>query len=252
MKKIILIPIPTYGFDPSETAIPWKLLSDNNFEVVFATPNGTKAEGDKIMITGEGLGIFKGVLKARKDAVDAYWEMYDSAEFNNPIKYTDIIETDYVGVFLPGGHDKNVKEYLESTTLQKVIPKFFNSNKIVGAVCHSLMLLARSKNPETNESVIYDYKVTSLLKSQELLGYNLSRLWVKDYYLTYPDLTVEDEAISALKNKEQFLHGPQPLFRDTFTNLKSGFTVRDRNLITARWPGDIYSLVSEYINMLNE
>ncbi|MCK5906824.1 MAG: DJ-1/PfpI family protein, partial [Flavobacteriales bacterium] len=161
MKKKILIPIPSYGFDPSETAIPWKLLSENNFEVIFATPNGEKAEGDKIMVTGEGLGIFKGVLKARQDAVDAYWEMYESIEFSNPIKYEDIIESDYAGIFLPGGHDKKVKEYLESEVLQNIIPKFFNNNKKVGAVCHSLMLLARSKNPETKKSVIYDYNTTS-------------------------------------------------------------------------------------------
>jgi len=75
-KKQIIIPIPSYGFDPTEVAIPWKLLSENGCKITFATPKGNKAEGDKIMLKGEGLGPFKNILKARKDAVYAYNLMY--------------------------------------------------------------------------------------------------------------------------------------------------------------------------------
>jgi len=45
MKKI-LMPIPSYGFDPTEAAIPWKLISKKNLEVVFITPEGKKASAD--------------------------------------------------------------------------------------------------------------------------------------------------------------------------------------------------------------
>lgn len=69
-KKVIL-PVPTYGFDPTEVAIPWKILSENNFEVLFATPDGKAAAADTKMLTGENLGIWKGILQARKDAVEA-------------------------------------------------------------------------------------------------------------------------------------------------------------------------------------
>lgn len=53
----VLIPIPSYGFDPTEVAIPWKLLSQKGNDVVFATPNGKKASPDNCMLTGEKLGI---------------------------------------------------------------------------------------------------------------------------------------------------------------------------------------------------
>jgi hypothetical protein len=39
MKKI-LVPLPAYGFDSTEVAIPSKLLSTSNFEIVYATPVG--------------------------------------------------------------------------------------------------------------------------------------------------------------------------------------------------------------------
>ena len=71
----ILLPIPTYGFDPTETAIPWKILFDSKFQVVFATPQGVRGAGDRIMLTGKGLGPWHKVLSAWYDAVAAYSEM---------------------------------------------------------------------------------------------------------------------------------------------------------------------------------
>ena len=246
----ILIPLPTYGFDPSEAAIPWKLLTENGFDIIFASPNGMKAAADKIMVTGNQLGILKSLLMARKDAVWAYKEMVKSDEFNHPIKYSEISEKHFDGLFLPGGHDKGVKEYLESKILQNTIVDFFDANKNVAAVCHGVILLARSIHPQTGNAVIYDYKTTALLKTQELLAYNLTKLWLKDYYLTYPRMTVEDEVTAALKSKKQFIHGAKPIFRDTLKNQKHGFIVRDRNYVSGRWPGDIYSLTLAYIDMM--
>ncbi len=252
VEKKILIPIPSYGFDPTEVAIPWKILSGQGFHITFATPRGEKAQGDKIMITGEKLGIFKNLLKARKDAVEAYYLMEKSKAFNNPIKYEEIDEQNFDSIFLPGGHDKGVREYLESDILQNIIPLFFEHNKKVCAVCHGVILLARSVNKVTGKSVLFDYKTTALLKSQELLAYRLTKFWLKDYYLTYPATTVEEEVISSLKDKSQFIYGPKPIFRDTLKNTKRGFFERDRNYLSARWPGDIYSLTLAYIKMLDE
>jgi len=251
MKKI-LIPIPSKGFDPTETAIPWKLLKEDNFEVVFATPNGKIATGDMIMITGKNLGIFKRLLIARKDARDAYFEMIESKNFKNPISYSEIKGSEFDALFLPGGHDKTVREYLESKILQNVVVDFFNSNKKVAAVCHGLVLMARSIDPKTNHSVLYNYKTTSLLKQQELMGYNLTKMWVGDYYLTYPEITVEDEVKACLQDSNNFINGPKPIFRDSQKNMKVGFALRDKNFISARWPGDIYNISIEFIKMLNE
>ena len=248
----ILIPLPSYGFDPTEAAIPWKLMSERGFEITFATPAGKRAEGDKRMLTGEGLGIFKGLLKARKDAVEAYDQMFASDEFNNPIEYDEINERDYGAIYLPGGHDKGVKEYLESDVLQSIIPRFFHSGKKIGAICHGVLLLARCKDERTDKSVIYNYRTTSLLKSQELLAYRLTRLWLNDYYLTYPETTIEEEVVSALKDESQFIHGPRPIFRDSLEDTGHGFFVRDRNYISARWPGDIHSFTLGFIHMLKK
>jgi len=250
--KKILIPIPSYGFDPTEVAIPWKIISEKIFEIVYITPDGEKAITDRIMLTGEKLGIWKRVLSARQDAVDAYNELEKTKSFCNPLKYNDVKEKDFDAILLPGGHDKGVKEYLESEALQKLVVDFFIAQKPVAAICHGVVLAARSINPETEKSVIHNYKTTALLKSQELLAYNMTRLWLKDYYLTYPEMTVEDEVTSVLSDSNNFLKGPSPLFRDNFNHLNRGFVVKDRNYLSARWPGDAYSFSIEFIKMLQD
>lgn len=249
--KRILIPLPSYGFDPTEVAIPWKLLSQAGLEIVFATPAGLKASPDERMLRGNNLGVWKSILQARQDAVDACVEMESSQAFCNPSKYDDVHESNFDALMLPGGHDKGVKEYLESEVLQSAVVDFFTAQKPVGAICHGVVLAARSISPETKRSVIYDYKTTALLRSQELLGYNLTRLWLSDYYLTYPETTVEDEVKSVLSQQENFIKGPSPLLRDSHNKLERGFFVRDRGYLSARWPGDAYNFSFEFVQMIN-
>jgi protease I len=64
MNKKIIIPLPHYGFGPTEAAIPWKLLSENNIAVAFTTPDGMQGKADERMLTGKGLGIWKPILQA--------------------------------------------------------------------------------------------------------------------------------------------------------------------------------------------
>ena len=81
-------------------------------------------------------------------------------------------------------------------------------------------------------------------------AFNLTRLWLKDYYLTYPGITVEDEVKSVLSDASNFNSGKLPLGRDSMKNLNLGFFVRDRNFVSARWPGDVYNFTIAFIEVL--
>ena len=248
--KKVLIPLPSYGCDPSEVAIPWKLLTEHKYHITFITPDGKTAIADEIMLTGKKLGLLKPLLQAREDAVKAYKEMQKTQSFSQPLKYHEVCADEFDALLLPGGHDKGIKEYLESALLQKLVVDFFSFNKPVAAICHGVLLPAKSIDPATGKSVVNNFKITCLLKSQELSAYYLTRFWLKDYYLTYPQTTTQDELLKAIENPEQFIKGPLPLSRDDLTHLHRGFFVRDRNFLTARWPGDLYSFSLEFINML--
>jgi protease I len=81
-------------------------------------------------------------------------------------------------------------------------------------------------------------------------AYNLTRWWLKDYYLTYPEITVEDEVKAALQNVANFVKGPAPVLRDDLEHLNRGFALRDRNYVSARWPGDAYNFAIAFAEML--
>lgn len=48
MTKNILIPLPEYGFDPTEVSIPWKFLKDAGHSVSFTTPHGRPGQAKPI------------------------------------------------------------------------------------------------------------------------------------------------------------------------------------------------------------
>jgi putative intracellular protease/amidase len=243
------MPIPDNDFDPGETSIPWKLFKDNNIEVTFATPSGNPGQADPKMLTGAGLGIWKKILMASADSIQNYSQMIMSERFKNPLKYEDINPGDYAGLILPGGHAPGMKQFLESKILQDIVVRFFEENKPVGAICHGVLLAARSINPKTGRSVLYNYKTTSLLKSQELLAYYLTFVWLGKYYRTYPE-TVEDEIKSFLSDKKNYLRGNSGFIRDSIDNTKHSFSVKDRNYLSARWPGDAYHFSYEFIKLI--
>ncbi len=245
----VLIATSTTDFDPTEVAVPWKILRDAGVDVQFATDTGLAGYADKRMLDGNKFYLLKPLLIADKSARDAYAELRQDPAFKSPISYDEIQVADSDGLLLPGGHSKGVIPYLESKDLQNTIVEFFARNLPVGAICHGVVAACRAIDPTTSKSVLYGRKTTALLKRQERLAYNLTRYNLGKYYLTYPE-TVEDEVTASLQSPDDFIHGPSPVLRDSPTHLSRGFTVRDGNYLSARWPGDIYSFASEFLEML--
>jgi protease I len=233
----ILMPLPSRDFDPSEAGIPWRVLSGRGHRFVIATPDGEPGEADPRMVTGQGLGLLAPVLKADRNGLAAYEALRASPEFRNPIRHETIAPGDFDALLLPGGHAKGMRPYLESPLLQGVVAECFAAGKPVGAICHGVVLAARSQ-AETGRSVLHGRRTTALLRSQEMLAWSLTRLWLGDYYRTYPQ-TVEDEVTAALARKEDFEHGPTGVTRDT-PERPNGFALVDGTYVSARWPGDAH------------
>jgi protease I len=244
----VLIPLPNRDFDPTETGVPWRLLRARGHHVVFATPDGKPAEADPRMVTGKGLGIFAAFLRANAIGRSSYLEMTQSTEFRGPMPYAEIVAADFDAVLLPGGHAPGMRPYLESALLQSVVAEFFERNGPLGAICHGVLLAARSQS-KRGKSVLYGRKTTALTKSMELTAWALTRFYLGDYYRTYR-ITVEDEVRAALADPSHFIAGPIPFVRDSPTRPDLGFTVRDANYLSARWPGDAHRFGSEFAAIL--
>ena len=249
MPAPILVPLPRADFDPSEAAIPWRELGEAGFDVRFATPDGSPASADPIMVTGKGLGPVKNLLRADRNARDAFARLIDDPFFNQPMTYGDMRETDFSGLHIPGGHAPGMKELLEAPEIHRVITDFFAADKPVAAVCHGVVAVCRSRKDD-GSSVLRGRRTTALPEFMELAAWRLTRLWMGDYYRTYP-VTVQAEVTAALGDPSNFLTGPRSLFRDSPDHIGRGFIVRDGNYLSARWPGDIHRYTKELMEMLS-
>ena len=244
----ILMPLPSRDFDPTESAVPWRFLKQHGHEFIFATPDAKPAQADQRMIDGNGFGLLRPFFIADKNGRSAYTEMKQSAEFLSPIAYGDINIKSFDAILLPGGHAQGMKPYLESKRLQKLIAEHFSAQKPIAAICHGVVLAARSLRND-GKSILHGFKTTALLHKQEILAWQITRVWLGNYYRTY-DQSVQSEVTAALATPDDFLEGPMPLTRDSEKNLKPGFVVRDRHYLSARWPGDAHRMAHELHAML--
>jgi protease I len=240
----LLIPLPSRDFDPTEAAVAWQILTTAGHRVEFATPDGRMAVADPHMLTGAGLGPWASILRADRFGQAAHAAMIEDALFRQPHRYEDLATREFAGLYLPGGHAPGMRPYLESRALQGVVAKMMSESRPVAAVCHGVLLVARSQR-EDGLSVLHGRRTTALTASMELSAWWLTRWWLGDYYRTYPQ-TVQQEVSSLLANPADFLVGPVSLRRDRPDRLDLGFVVRDGNYLSGRWPGDVHRLASEF------
>jgi len=143
------------------------------------------------------------------------------AAFGAPLAYADLRVDDFDGLLLPGGH--------------------------------------RGR------------KTTALTWALERAGWRLGRIgrfWDPDYYRTYREgrgdpagsCSVQAEVTRALASAADFLDVPATasdrarktngIARDSATDARPAWVVRDGNYVSARWPGDAYTFARTFVDAL--
>jgi putative intracellular protease/amidase len=253
MKKpsMILILLPDRDYDPTESSVPWQAMRQAGIEVRFATPEGLPAYADPRLVK-TGFGLLNPLLMTRKPDLARYAEMIEDEAFNHPLAYADVDPSQFAGLLIPGGHAQGMRSLLESGQARRIALDFFKTDKPVAAVCHGVLLLARTLDPATGRPVLDGHKVTALVSStMELPAWLMTAPWLGRYYRTYRQ-TVEAEVRAALNKPKDFLRGPPMAKRDSADQPQHGFVVRDGQLLTARWPGDCHRFAAEWLRMLSE
>jgi putative intracellular protease/amidase len=244
----VLIPLPDHDFDVTEVAVPWRVLTHAGHDITFATERGgAPPAADPRLLTG----VVFGRLGAASEPITLYGEMCASREYRSPISWDAVDPHRYDGMLLPGGHAPGMRQYLGSALLQQKVVQFWKLDRSVGAICHGVLVLARSHDPATGRSVIATRRTTCLLKYQERTAYLLTAWRVGRYYRTYPAY-VEDEVRAALDDPAQLEHGPRVYTRrGTIDDDAPAFVVEDGNYISARWPGDAYLFARRFAALLD-
>jgi putative intracellular protease/amidase len=175
---------------------------------------------------------------------------------------------------LPGGHRRRgMRAYLESPLLHQLVAEFFERDAPVGAVCHGVLVAARSQSPATGLSVLHGRRTTALTWQLERTAWAVARrtrFWDPDYYRTYSEepgqpagyMSVQQEVTRALARPEDFLDVPSDApdhrrktsgrARDTESDSRPAWVVRDGRYISARWPGDVHTFARTFSELLDE
>jgi putative intracellular protease/amidase len=274
----VLIPIPDIDFDPTEVAVSWQVLTAQGHTVMFSTESGMQAVADDIMVTGRGLDFWSKVpglnraivvgrfLRANRDGRAAYGRMLESQEYRRPAAWadTDLEEAD--GLLLPGGHRaRGMRSYIDSEVLQRLVAEAFRREILVAAICHGVLLAARTVDPATGRSVLYGRKTTALTWELERRAWRVSRVtrfWDPDYYRTYIEkpgdpvgyMSVQAEVTRALQSPDDFRDVARGstdwrlktsgMARDSASNSRPAFVVDDGRYVSARWPGDTHTFAA--------
>ena len=138
-----------------------------------------------------------------------------------------------------------------SPVLSEQVGRFWRLNRPVGAICHGVLVLARTRDPATGRSVLAGRRTTCLPKYMERSAWLATAWRLGRYYRTYPAY-VQDEVEAALDDpRRQFERGPRTLSaRGTATDDTAAFVVQDRNYVSARWPGDAYLFARRFRDLL--
>ncbi len=235
MTTRVWMPLPDRDFDPTETAVPWWVLTSAGIEVVFATERGAEPACDPKLLEG----VIFGQLGAGARAKSLYARMAESAAFRAPVPWSSIEPSEYAGLVLPGGHAQGMKQYLDSRELRAKVAAFWSLDRPVAAICHGVLVLARTIDPVTGKSVLARRRTTCLPRYLEALGFGLTFWKLGRYYRTY-ERYVEEEVRAALDEPDaQFERGPLLLTPPgTRWDDRTAFVVEDGSYLSARWPGD--------------
>ena len=123
--------------------------------------------------------------------MNAYKEMSITPEFQHPVSWSspDFSLEPYNLIFLPGGHEKGVRQLIDSTIMHKHLASYFPatqkpSSKAVAAVCHGVMVLSETEGAD-GKSIIHECVTTALPTRFEQVAFWGTRAFLGDYYKTY-------------------------------------------------------------------
>jgi putative intracellular protease/amidase len=244
----VLIPLPDRDFDVTEVAVPWRILRAAGHQVTFATERGGAIPAaDPRLLTG----VLFGQLGAAPQAREFYAELTSDPAFTTPAAWPALDVTVFDGLLLPGGHAPGMRQYLGSAALREQVARFWALGRPVGAICHGVLVLARTRDSATGRPVLASRRTTCLPRYMERSAYLATAWRLGRYYRTYPAY-VQDEVTAALDDPaSQFQRGPLTLTaRGTETDDSPAFVTQDGGYLSARWPGDAYLFGRRFRDLL--
>ena len=240
MRKLLIV-LPQTDFDPTEVALPWLVWVSAGHDVCFATETGQPAACDPITLNGTGLPIVASSLKCRLEGEVAYAAMIAAPRYKKPLTWAKARAANFAALHFPGGHAPGMRPYCESAEVHRLAKEAFAAKQPVSAICHGVLPLARA-------GVLKGRRTTALTHLMEEISVRLTTRALPGHYRTY-ELSVEQEVRARIKPGGRFERGGLfPRYSGSKAP-QAGFVLRDGNYLSARWPGDAWTLALRMLEL---
>jgi putative intracellular protease/amidase len=226
MKKVLFV-LPSHdqlgntgqktGYWLEEFASPYYEFVDNGYDVAIASPKGGKPPVDPKSLQPENQTEYTKRLENDKVVKE---------KLENTLVLSEVSPEDYDTLFLPGGHGP-MWDLSQDKDLKDLVEKFYNTSKIISAVCHGPagLIQAIDKN---GDSILKNKRITGFTNDEE-------------------EMVKLDKTVPfSLENKLKELGGK---FEKT-ENFKP-FVVSDGQIITGQNPASSFLAARRVVEILN-
>ncbi|WP_282087293.1 type 1 glutamine amidotransferase domain-containing protein [Aquimarina algiphila] len=203
------------GYELTELSRAYYVFEANGFEVDIASPLGGEPP---VVIDDEDMGNFDYAFL--NDSIAQY-----KVKHTIPVK--DIIPETYEGVFFAGGKGA-MFDFPENKSIQHIVRDLYQSNKVVGAVCHGPAALV-NVTLDNGHPLIKNKTVSGFTNEEELL-------LIPDAKVIFPFL-LQDKLVA---QGAQFNEGSMYL-----ENIS-----HDKNLVTGQNPWSTWLLAETMVKEL--
>jgi putative intracellular protease/amidase len=235
----------TIGQYLNETTVPALALIDAGYDVVLATPDGTKPHIDEVSNTVDHFGGDQ----AAYDRASRFFD--DNAAMNDVRTLRSVIEgglDGYAGVFVPGGHAP-VVDLLQDPDAGTILHHFHTTGKPTALLCHGPVVIA---------AALADAPAfrAALIEGDDAKAAGLAENWIyAGYRMTVFSASEEKIAEQHLLKGELYFDMPKALriaggnVSVTPNDFASNVVV-DRELITGQNPASDHALAMALIQAL--
>ena len=135
-----------------------------------------------------------------------------------------------------------MKPYCESLEVYRLAKEAFAAKQPVSAICHGVLPLVRA-------GVLKGRRTTALTHIMEEISVRLTNRALPRHYRTYP-ISVEDEVRQRIRPGGRFERGGLFPRYSSGKAPEAGFVLRDGHYLSARWPGDAWTLAVRLLDLL--
>jgi putative intracellular protease/amidase len=203
----------------------WEVAEEAGYQMDIASPSGGKVpiDPESVIIpkVADVAGLKGEVFKRYEDR--AFMNLLD-----NTLKVSDVDSKEYDAIYMAGGHGV-MFDFPKSASLAELTAKFYESDKVVSAVCHGPCGLLEVKL-SNGEYLIKDKNVTGFSWNEELMA-------KRDHAVPF--------------NLEEELQRREAKYSKAFLPFKS-YIVEDGLLITGQNPGSAHAVGKAVVKKLEE